>query len=237
MAVPIDRVYYQNVRDHSLAHRIGYVARSRVYDLFLSLTQPCPNSRILDIGVTDDVASPAANLLEQLYPYPGQLVCVGLSDGAIVKAKYPNISYEQIRPAESLPFGNEEFDIVYSNAVLEHVGSLKRQAQFVAEACRVARSVFMVVPNRLFPVEVHTGIPLLHYLPQPLFRNLFRRTPFPFWSHESNLNYISVGGLKRVFQPYEPKLFYAGVGWGPFRSNIVAYLDRGGKRDRRRISK
>jgi hypothetical protein len=34
----------------------------------------------------------------------------------------------------------------------------------VKELCRVAKRVFVSVPNRFFPVEHHTAMPLAHYL-------------------------------------------------------------------------
>jgi hypothetical protein len=47
--------------------------------------------------------------------------------------------------------------------VLEPVGSERHQLSFVREPVRVAGKVFITVPNRHFPVEHHTAIPLLHF--------------------------------------------------------------------------
>ena len=66
------------------------------------------------------------------------------------------------------------FDVVFSNAVLEHVGARERQRRFVGEALRVGRSVFITTPNRRFPVEVHTRLPLVHWLPDRLSRPVYR---------------------------------------------------------------
>jgi hypothetical protein len=55
---------------------------------------------------------------------------------------------------------------VFSNAVIEHVGGRERQRRFVSEALRVGRRVFVTTPNRMFPVEVHTRLPLVHWLPE-----------------------------------------------------------------------
>ena len=44
------------------------------------------------------------------------------------------------------------FDVVFSNAVIEHVGGEEEQLRFVAEALRVGRRAFITTPNRLFPV-------------------------------------------------------------------------------------
>ena len=68
----------------------------------------------------------------------------------------------------ALPFPDGAFDVVHSNAVIEHVGGRERQEAFVREALRVGRRVFLTTPNRWFPIEVHTRLPLVHWLPDPL---------------------------------------------------------------------
>ena len=66
------------------------------------------------------------------------------------------------------PFDDGSFDVVFSNAVIEHVGDRERQGQLVREALRVGRRVFLTTPNRWFPVEVHTRLPFVHWLPDEL---------------------------------------------------------------------
>jgi hypothetical protein len=51
--------------------------------------------------------------------------------------------------------------------VIEHVGDREQQRRFVEELCRVASRVFVSTPNRWFPVETHTLVPLVHWLPRP----------------------------------------------------------------------
>ena len=50
--------------------------------------------------------------------------------------------------------------------MIEHVGGRERQEAFVREALRVGRRVFVTTPNRWFPIEVHTRLPLVHWLPE-----------------------------------------------------------------------
>ncbi len=77
-----------------------------------------------------------------------------------------------------LPFGDAEFDVGFSNAVVEHVaGGREGQRQFVHELCRVAQRVFVTTPNRRFPLEVHTLLPFVHWLPPgPRARDCCRST-------------------------------------------------------------
>jgi SAM-dependent methyltransferase len=74
----------------------------------------------------------------------------------------------------ALPFDDGAFDVVFSNAVVEHVGGRERQRRFVSEALRVGRRVFLTTPNRSFPIEVHTRLPLVHWLPDAIAHRVYR---------------------------------------------------------------
>ncbi len=64
-----------------------------------------------------------------------------------------------------LPFGDREFDIAFSNSVIEHVPP-ELQAAFAAEVSRVADRYFVQTPNRYFPIEPHYQLPLFQFLPR-----------------------------------------------------------------------
>jgi SAM-dependent methyltransferase len=158
-----------------LADAISLRSRRRKLALFLELMRPDPTTTVLDVGV-DEVSLGEAggesgctthNLLEDRYPWPERLTALGLHDGARFRERYPGIAYVQ-GDACALPFEDGAFDLVHSNAVIEHVGGRERQEAFVREALRVGRRVFLTTPNRRFPVEVHTRLPLVHWLPEPL---------------------------------------------------------------------
>ena len=113
--------------------------------------------------------------------------------------EYPGLRYLPVVSGQPLPFKDREFDIVFSNAVLEHVGSRDAQARFVAELRRVSKALFITTPNRWFPFEHHTGLPFLHYLPPALFRALIRNTRYRHWADEANLNILTVPGMAKLF--------------------------------------
>jgi hypothetical protein len=99
----------------------------------------------------------------------------------------------------NLPFRDGAFDVVHSAAVIEHVGSFERQRGFLRECGRVARrAVFVTTPNRWFPVEFHTVLPVVHWLPKPLFRGLMRKTGRGFFAEETNLNLMTARELGRA---------------------------------------
>ncbi|WP_342673689.1 methyltransferase domain-containing protein [Jiangella gansuensis] len=66
-----------------------------------------------------------------------------------------------------LPFRDASFDYVVSNAVIEHLGGYDGARRLLLESQRVARCGWAhTTPNRRFPIEVHTGVPFLHWLPE-----------------------------------------------------------------------
>jgi SAM-dependent methyltransferase len=165
-----------------LADAISLRSRRRKLRLFLDELQPTAETTVLDVGA-DELGfgeggrCGTLNFFEELYPWPRQITALGLHDGTAFRARYPAVRYVQ-GDATALPFADGEFDIVFSNAVIEHLGGREQQRTFVYEALRVGRRVFITTPNRRFPLELHTRLPLVHWLPgnlsQPLYRALGR---------------------------------------------------------------
>jgi len=183
----------------SVADRVAARMRRRMYERFLVATDIRREDRILDVGVTSDDELEASNYLEAWYPHKNQLTACGIDEGAAhLEKKYPGIRYVRA-DGKALPFQSNEFDVVHSSAVIEHVGSLGDQARFVSELTRVAkRAVFITTPNRWFPVEFHSAIPLIHWLPAPRFRALLRFIGHEALAKEENLNLLSRGDLCTV---------------------------------------
>lgn len=62
-------------------------------------------------------------------------------------------------------FKDKEFDIVFSNSVIEHVGDYKDQCQMANEIKRVGKRHFVQTPNLYFPIEPHFLFPFFQFLP------------------------------------------------------------------------
>jgi SAM-dependent methyltransferase len=152
-------------------------SRKRKLRLLLDELRPTAETTVLDVGADElgfgeGDGCGTLNFLEEMYPWPERITALGLHDGVGFRARYPRIPYVQ-GDACALPFADGQFDIVFSNAVVEHVGGRERQRALVAEALRVGRSVFVTTPNRWFPVEVHTRLPLVHWLPDALAHPIY----------------------------------------------------------------
>lgn len=177
----------------TLADAVSLRSRRRKLRLFLEEMAPAAASTVVDVGA-DEVGFGGTggqegcathNFFEELYPWREQITAVGLHDGAGFRERYPQIAYVQ-GDGCALPFPDGAFDIYFSNAVLEHVGGPDRQRAFVLEALRVADRVFLTTPNRWFPIEVHTRLPLVHWLPEAASHRAYDLARKP-WAKENRL--------------------------------------------------
>ena len=177
----------------NLVDAVSLRSRRRKFRLFMDELRPSGETTVLDVGV-DEVGFGAEggqsgcgthNFFEEAYPWRGQITALGLHDGAGFRASYPTVEYVQ-GDACALPFGDRAFDIVFSNAVIEHVGPREQQRAFVEEALRVSHKVFLTTPNRWFPVEVHTRAPLVHWLPDRYSHRAYDLIRKP-WAKENHL--------------------------------------------------
>ena len=73
-----------------------------------------------------------------------------------------------------LPFKDEAFDVIYSNSVIVHLGSLETQRLFANECRRVGLHYYVQTPNKWFPIEPHFITPFIHWLPRGVQRRLLR---------------------------------------------------------------
>lgn len=173
-------------------------ARLRMFDLFMKELNPNPQSTILDLGVTPDTSLPESNFFEALYPYPRQITAASIEDASCIESQFPGVRFSQIDRGP-LPYPDKHFDIVFCSAVLEHVGTRAEQAQFVREVIRVSKSFFLTTPNRWFPVDFHTLLPLIHWLPQDQHQAILRSIGHDFLAQTENLNLLSGMDLLSLF--------------------------------------
>jgi SAM-dependent methyltransferase len=59
-----------------------------------------------------------------------------------------------------------EFDLVFSNSVIGHVGSFDDQLRMALEVRRVGKCYLVQTPNHGFPIDWRTLVPCFHWLPE-----------------------------------------------------------------------
>ncbi len=150
-----------------LAAKVSARSRRRKLELFLAAMKPTAETTVVDVGVSDGGYGAdtygTANFFEALYPWPERIVAVSTQHLTVFQEAFPQVTAVRA-DGRALPFLDDQFDIGFSNAVVEHLPDLESQRAFVAELCRVSRRVFVTTPNRRFPLDTHTLVPLAHWL-------------------------------------------------------------------------
>lgn len=159
--------------------------------------EPTEKSSILDVGVNGDTIGEGDNYFEKLYPWPHRITALGIQDASALEKQYPGLKFVR-GDGTHVPFADNSFDIAFSSAVAEHVGSFEKQKKFYAEVLRVGKKAFITTPDRLFPMEVHTGIPFLHWLPKRLFRKIMSMLGLHYFADEANLNLLTMKEVKKI---------------------------------------
>lgn len=145
------------------------------------------DSFTLDVGVWCKMPepNPSENWLEKKYAHNTQIVAVGLDNMNEFKKKYPRVLCVQANGC-ALPFKEKSFIVAFSNAVLEHV-PVTEQPHFVEEISRVVtKKALIAVPDRFSPIEIHSRIFFLHWL--PFWRKLSSLLGEKYWSSEIHLS-------------------------------------------------
>ena len=189
---------YSIMAPEGLPAKVMKHQRRRIYERFLAESGIGGPDTVLDVGVTADQSYDSSNHLEVWYPDKTRITATGLDDASVLETLYPGLTFVQ-GDGRELPFTDRQFDFVHSSAVLEHVGGFQNQGRFISECARVARKgFFLTTPNRWYPIEFHTILPLVHWLPKPMFRGLIRGIGKGFFADEGNLNLVGPGELGRI---------------------------------------
>ncbi|MGY1459521.1 MULTISPECIES: methyltransferase domain-containing protein [unclassified Luteimonas] len=197
MSGPGVNAQYNVARGGGITDRVSTYMRRKMYARFIA-AGVARDDTILDVGVTSDREQLASNYLEAWHPRKDRITACGIDDAGFLEEMYPGLRFVRA-DGKDLPFADRSFDWVHSSAVLEHVGSAGEQAKFLAELYRVSRKgLFVTTPNRWFPVEFHTVLPLLHWLPAPWFRALLRRLGHRELCLEENLNLLGKADLAKA---------------------------------------
>ena len=146
----------------NLSHR----SRTKKFDLLNKVFCPRPEDRVLDVGASGEVYLQYS--LEDVYPFPERIVAGGYEAREILAARqhYPQPQYALFDGC-ALPFPDQSFDLVFSNAVIEHILGPGRQEKFAQEVMRVGKSWFVTTPNYWYPFETHHHLPFFQFLPRP----------------------------------------------------------------------
>lgn len=163
--------------------RVRTASRLRRAAMLRSLFTLAPGTRILDLGGSNGAhihACLAGSAVSAANVYVADISETDVQSAATSFGYTPVV----LQQDGALPFADGFFDIVFCSSVLEHVTlpaqeawretsgrrfgriARMRQGQFATEIRRVGAGYFVQVPYRWFPVESHTWLPMVGYLPR-----------------------------------------------------------------------
>ncbi|MCM8795458.1 MAG: WecB/TagA/CpsF family glycosyltransferase [Candidatus Omnitrophica bacterium] len=141
-----------------IIHRASSRFRDKRFAFFKSLTESLPKPiRILDVGGTPSFWQRLRTSQKDMEIYI--LNC----HKEVIRNPYFKGIVGDARDMRQ--FRNGEFDIVFSNSVIEHLGDFDSQRRMANEIRRVGKHYFLQTPNRYFPLEPHFLFPFFQFLP------------------------------------------------------------------------
>ena len=176
---------------------------------------------ILDIGTTADTSESSNLIIKSLKDFE---TYKSISDQEIKSSFFSKTLQKSITDE----FSNDEVetyssDVVISNATLEHVGNYQEQLKMLKNIIKLSKKLFIVVtPNRMHPIEFHSKIPFIHWLPKKLHRKILSIFGLKYLSKEENLNLLKTNNLINLmknFNNIEYDIKY--VKFLLFKSNII----------------
>ena len=146
---------------HKFFKKMTINARNKFFEYFKDYTKYDDNKSVLDIGSTPTLDE-EHNIILTKTRNNKNITCLSNQDCKILSKKYPNIKEFVIGNAIKMFFKDNSFDIVHTNATIEHVGSYQNQVSLIKESVRISKKyIFIQTPNRFYPLDFHTTLPLI----------------------------------------------------------------------------
>lgn len=174
-------------------------SRLKKFNLFMQWAQPSVESTILDVGITNSTWR-YSNYFEMWYPHQNKITALSLEEAPVFSQAFPKVNVV-LGDGRGMDFQDNAFDIAFSNAVLEHVGNKQQQKAFIYEIIRVSKKAMITTPDRAFPVEFHTLLPVLHWFPRSIYAPIYCLTKNEEWATEQHLNLLTFNQFKSLFPP------------------------------------
>ena len=200
------KIYLKN--NNVLFESIIIRKRLEIVTLIKKITKKYKINNILDVGTTNDKDNKSSNfIIKNLYK---SLKRKSISDQIITS----NIFEKKLRKSITKEFSKKEIydfksDLVISSATIEHVGSIRNQETMIKNIINFTKKIFILTtPNKYYPIEFHTKLPFIHWLPKKIFRFLLKLFFYHFFSYEKNLNLLYDSYLKKILDKFRNKITY-----------------------------
>ena len=228
--------FFQNYNKNKDALFFSNMARSNIIKLLIKLMFGKNNNKrtkILDFGVSNSAnfdSNPFVKyFLKNRYK---QIYGCGLDNELEIKKKYKGLRYKKIKTNQKLPYKNNFFSYSTSHAVFEHLGNFNKKKFYLSELLRVSKKVFISIPNRYFPIEHHSNIPFLGYLPPKLIYRILIYLGFDIFKNEKSLTFNSINDFHLIIKKllknnqFNYSIKYTGLNLGIFSSHFYVFIEK-----------
>lgn len=151
---------------HSIFGFVSPFFRRKRMALFRERIRLTKETRILDVGgypwCWQDAQVPSSVTILNLHVLPG------------LKEQWKNRYTLVAGDATCMPYQDRQFDIIFSNSVIEHLETYQQQEKFAREVRRVGRDLWIQTPAKCFFLEPHLLTPFIHWLPKRMQISLAR---------------------------------------------------------------
>ncbi len=178
-------------------------------------------NEVLDIGTTNDTKNKSSNFIvknlknvKNFYSISDQLITSSFFKKTLQKSITENFSEFEIENLKS--------DLVISNATIEHVGNYDNQKAMINNMIKLSKKMIIIsTPNRYHPLEFHTKIPFIHWLPKNIHRKILKNIGLTFFSKEENLNLLSKSDFNSFVENEKVKSEFRYIKFLFLKSNLI----------------
>ena len=152
----------------------------------------------LDIGTTEENELESSNYFVK--NFDKIKIKNSISDQEIKKDNFNKFLRKSITSEFSeTEILNYKSDLVISSATIEHVGSYENQIKMLENIIKLTNKYFFITtPNRFFPIDFHTKLPVIHMLPKKIHRKILRLINLNEYAEEENLNLLDENTVNKL---------------------------------------
>ena len=180
---------------YALLKPFSNATRNRRMATFERTMQPTSDMKILDLGGQPMIWDTIKTKLD--------ITCINLSGIAIKEhPSHHKIIFIEGDACNMPQFKKGDFDLIFSNSVIEHVGDASKRLQFANEVQRLTNNYWIQTPYKYYPMEAHTGMPFWWLYPQ-ILRDYFIkkwRINLPAWTEMiETTDIVETSEFKQLF--------------------------------------
>ncbi len=166
----------------------------------------------LDIGTTEESEMESSNFFVKNFT---QIKIKKSISDQVIKS---NIFDKFLKKSITSKFADSEIqtyksDLVISSATIEHVGNFENQLKMFENIIKLTNRYFLITtPNRFFPIDFHTKLPLIHMFSKKTHRKILNFMGLKEYAMEENLNLLDENTINKLinakkYEPFEIRIF------------------------------